>query len=278
MPYPRHSGSLYAEGHIHPQSIFLFYGLIAIVEKIKWQSLEQQTSMTWMPPSSRGNRIPRPHFVRCRLPPSIEPPSLLLHPSIVVFSSSFPPLEFPLIIVITVVIHRLSPVRRRHLSPPSPVQQYLIVVSSSSVVYHIVFIVVVMLHIVIVASSLLLAGSHHPLPNAGWFLFVRYSHCRRSVVGKHHPQLAVIVVRHSLSSLLTAHAHRRPHAFGWTVGEGARGRKYPMHCLIVVIVFVHHPLSPSSVSVVNRPLSTVASYHHLSLILLNIVATSGLNG
>ena len=31
---------------------------------------------------------------------------------------------------------------------------------------------------------LLLAGSHCPLPDAGWFLFVRCSHCRRSVVGK----------------------------------------------------------------------------------------------
>jgi hypothetical protein len=71
-----------------------------------------------------------------------------------VFSSSFLPLEFPLIIVITVVVHCPSPVHCRHLSPPSPVQQYLIVVSLSSVVHHVVFmIVVVMLHIVIAASS-----------------------------------------------------------------------------------------------------------------------------
>ena len=115
-------------------------------------------------------------------------PSLLIRPSIVVFSSSFLPLEFPLTIVITVVVHRPLPVCRCHLSPPSPVQQFLIVVSLSSVVHHIIFIVVVMFHVVIVASSscppLLLAGSHHPLPDAGWFLFVRYSHRRRSVVGK----------------------------------------------------------------------------------------------
>ena len=69
------------------------------------------------------------------------------------FSSSFLPLEFPLIIVITVVVHRLSPVRCHHLSPPSPLQQYFIVVSLSSVIHHIIFIVVVMLHIVIIASS-----------------------------------------------------------------------------------------------------------------------------
>jgi hypothetical protein len=82
-------------------------------------------------------------------------PSLLLHPSNVVFSSSFLPLEFSLIVVITVVVHRPSPVCHRHLSPPSPVQQYLIVVfvSTLSVVHHIVFIVVIRMHIVIVASS-----------------------------------------------------------------------------------------------------------------------------
>jgi len=73
------------------------------------------------------------------------------------FSSSFLLLEFPLIVVITVIIHCPSPVRCRHLSPPSPLQQYLIVVSLSSVVHHIVFIVVAMLHIVIIASS-----SHPP--------------------------------------------------------------------------------------------------------------------
>jgi len=113
-----------------------------------------------------------PPFVGCRM--ASLGPSLLLRPSIVVFSSSFLPLEFPLIIVITVVVHRLSPICRRHLSPPSPVQQYLIVVLSSSVVHHIVFIIVIMLHVVIVASSscppLLLAGLHRPLPDAGWFL------------------------------------------------------------------------------------------------------------
>jgi hypothetical protein len=70
----------------------------------------------------------------------------------------------------------------------------LIVVSLSSFVHNIVFIFTVLLHVVIVASSscppLLLAGSHCPLPDAGWFLFVRCSHCRRSVVGKqpnNHP-------------------------------------------------------------------------------------------
>jgi len=221
-----------------------------------------------------------PPFVGCCV--ASLGPSLLLRPSIVVFSSSFLPLEFPLIAIITVVVHRPSPIRRRHLSPPSPVQQYLIVVSSSSFVHHIVFIVIVMLHVVIVASSscppLLLAGSHRPLPDAGWFLFVQYSHRHRSVVGKHHPQLDVVAIRHSLSSLLTAHAQRRPHAFGWTLEEGARGQKYPMHCLIVVIVVVYHPSSPSSVSVVNCPLSTIALSPHLPLLLLNIVATSSSNG
>ena len=88
----------------------------------------------------------------------------------------------------------------------------------------------------------------------GWFMFVRYSHRRRSIVGKHRPQLAVVAVRHSLSSLLTTHAHRCPHAFGWTLGEGPYGQMYPMPCLIIVIVVVHHPSSTSSVSVVNRPL------------------------
>ncbi len=81
-------------------------------------------------------------------------PTLLLCPSIVMFSSSFLPLEFPFIVIITVVVHCPLPVCRRHLSPPSPVQQYLIVVSSlSSVVHHIIFIVGVILHGVIVASS-----------------------------------------------------------------------------------------------------------------------------
>ena len=81
-------------------------------------------------------------------------PSLLLRPSIVMFSSSFLPLEFPFIIVITDVVHRPLPVCRRHLSPPSPVHQYLIVVSSLlSVVHHIIFIVIIMLNIVIIASS-----------------------------------------------------------------------------------------------------------------------------
>ena len=112
----------------------------------------------------------------------------------------------------------------------------------------------------------------------GWFMFFRYSHRRRSVVGKHRPQLAAVAVRHSLSSLLTAHAHRRPRSFRWTLGEGACGQMYPMHCLIIVIVVVHHPSSTSSVSVVNRPLSTVTLSPHLPLLLLIIVATSGLNG
>ena len=127
-----------------------------------------------------------PPFVGCCM--ASLGPSLLLCPSNVVFSSSFPPLEFPLIVVITVVVHRPSPVCLRHLSPPSPVQQYLIVVLSS-VVRYIVYVLVVMLHVVMVASSsrlplLLSAGSHRPLPDSGWFLFVRRSHCRRSVVGK----------------------------------------------------------------------------------------------
>ena len=113
-----------------------------------------------------------------------------------------------------------------------------------------------------------------------WLVFVCpiYSHRRRSVVGKHRPQLANIAVRNSLSSLLTTHAHRRRCAFGWTLGEGARRGKYPKHCLIVVIMVVHHPSSPSSVSVVNHPLSTIALSPHLPLLLLNIVATSSSNG
>jgi len=104
-----------------------------------------------------------------------------------------------------------------------------------------------------------------------WLVFVCpiYSHRRRSVVGKHRPQLANIAVRNSLSSLLTTHAHRRPCAFGWMLGEGTHGRKYPMHCLIVVVMVVHHPFPPSSVSVVNCPLSTIESSTHLLLLLLN---------
>jgi len=151
-----------------------------------------------------------------------------------------------------------------------------------SVVHHIIFIVVVMLCVVIVAPSsrppLLLAGSHCPLPDAGWFWFVQCSHGHRFIIGKHHPQLSVVAVRHSLSSLLTAHAHRCPHTFGWMLGEGAREQKYRMHCLIVVIVVAHHPSSQFSVFVVNQPLSTISSSPHLPLLLLNIVATSGSNG
>ena len=101
-------------------------------------------------------------------------PSQLLHPSFVVFSSSFLPLEFPFIVIITVVIHHPPPVHCRHLSPPSAVQQYLIVVSSLSVVHHIIFIVIIMLHIVIIASSscplLLLTRSQRPLIDTGRFV------------------------------------------------------------------------------------------------------------
>jgi len=147
------------------------------------------------------------------------------------------------------------------------VQQYLIVVSSLSVVHHIVFIVAVMLHVVTIASS--------SRPPSYWL--------DRIV---HSPMLvdfclsdAVIAVGPSSGSRqTTAHARRRRRAFGWTLGEEARGQKYPMHCLIVVIVVVHHPSSPSSVSVINRPLFTVASSPHLPLLLLNIVVTSGSYG
>ena len=82
----------------------------------------------------------------------------------------------------------LSVARCHRHSPPSPMQQCLIIVSLLSVVHHIFFIFAVMLHVVIIASfscpPLLLAGLHCPLPDAVWFLFVRCSHCHRSVVGK----------------------------------------------------------------------------------------------
>ena len=124
-------------------------------------------------------------------------------------------------------------------------------------------------HCLLLSPPLLLAGLHRPIPDAGWFLFVRYSHRRRSVVGKHRPQLAVVAVRHSLSSLLTAHAHRCPHAFGGVLREGACGRMYPMHCLIIVIMVIHHSSSPSSVSVINRPLCpplSLSVVHHIIFI------------
>ena len=123
----------------------------------------------------------------------------------------------------TVVIHHPLPVRCCHLSPPSPVQQYLIVVSSLSIVHHIVFIVVIMLHVVIVASSsrppsYWLDRIVHSPTLVGFCLSdkviaVGQSSARRQTTGAHRPQLAVVAVRHSLSSLLTAHAHRHPRAF-----------------------------------------------------------------
>jgi hypothetical protein len=47
-------------------------------------------------------------------------PSLLLCPSIVMFSSSFLSLEFPLIVIITVVVHHPSPVAAAIFLLPLP--------------------------------------------------------------------------------------------------------------------------------------------------------------
>ena len=137
------------------------------------------------------------------------------------------------------------------------------------------------LHPPLIPPPTISAGLHRPLPDAGMDLGP--SSASRQRTGARRPQLAVLAVRHSLSSLLTTHAHRCPCPFGWTLGEGARGRKYPMHCLIVVIVVVHHPSSPSSVSVVNHPLSTVASspvqlhrlIHHKGINTWQIIAHRG---
>jgi hypothetical protein len=148
------------------------------------------------------------------------------------------------------------------------VQQYLIFVSSSSVVHHIVFIVTVMLYVVIVASS--------SCPPSYWLDHIVHS---PTLVGFCLSDAVIAVGPWSASRRTTAHAHRRPRAFGWTLGEGAHVRKYPMHCLIVVIMVVHHPSSTLSVSIVNRPLSTITLSPHLPLLfVLNIIATSGSNG
>ena len=50
---------------------YLYYNILFYELIIKWQLHEQQMSMTWTPPSPRGNIILRPHLRRCRLPPLI---------------------------------------------------------------------------------------------------------------------------------------------------------------------------------------------------------------
>ena len=76
-----------------------------------------------------------PPFVGCCV--ASLGPSLLLRPSIVMFYSSFLPLEFPLVVIITVVIHLLSLVAATiFLSSPSRFDCCVIVICRPSYCLH----------------------------------------------------------------------------------------------------------------------------------------------
>ena len=127
-----------------------------------------------------------PPFVGCCV--ASLGPSLLLRPSIVMFYSSFLPLEFPLIVVISLLLSIVRcpspPPSFSSLSRAAIFDCCVIVVCRPSYRLHCRHHVARCHHCLLLSPPLLLAGSHRPLPDAVFVLFVRCSHCRRSVVGK----------------------------------------------------------------------------------------------